>query len=57
MDPRLKELIGQAADKADVPMNEWIAGILARRLGRPDLAAIPRLPLGRRRKESVLVLP
>lgn len=47
----LKELIGQAADEAKLPMNEYIAKVLAQHLGRLDLAEIPRISFGRPRKE------
>lgn len=49
VDPELKKLIGDAAQAAGMTMNEWVAEIAAEALGRPDLARIPRLPLGRRR--------
>lgn len=51
VDPELKELIGKAADKEGKTMNEWIAELAAKKLGRPDLADIPRKPMGRPRKE------
>lgn len=50
VDPELKELIGRAADDAGMPMNEWIAKVTAKALGRPDLARVPRKPIGRPRK-------
>lgn len=49
LDPELKELIGKAADKEGVPMNEWVARLAAEKLERPDLATIPRRPFGRPR--------
>lgn len=51
--PELKELIGRAADGDGVPMNEWVSKLVAQALGRPDLAAIPRKPLGRPRKAAI----
>lgn len=53
IDPDLKELIGQAADDEGVPMNEWVAEVLAKKLHRPDLAKIPRKPFGRPRSKAV----
>jgi hypothetical protein len=52
IDADLKELIGQAADIAEVPMNEWVAQLCARELKRPDLAKIPRKSFGRPRNET-----
>jgi hypothetical protein len=46
MDPRLRDEIGDAADKAGVPMNTVICDAVAKALKRPDLAAIPRLAQG-----------
>lgn len=54
LDPELKELIGQAADEAELPMNEWVASVIAEKLGRPDLAKIPRKSFGRPRNEPEL---
>jgi hypothetical protein len=48
--PELKEAIGQAADAEGLAMNELVARILADHLRRPELAAIPRKPMGRPRK-------
>jgi hypothetical protein len=47
--PELKEAVGQASDAANRPMNEVVAEILAAHFGKPELADIPRLPLGRPR--------
>ncbi len=47
--PELKDLIGQAADEAGLAMNEWMAKLAAEHLGHPELAEIPRKPLGRPR--------
>lgn len=49
----LKDEIGRAADEAGLPMNEFIARVLAEHLGQPSLAAIPRKPSGRPRKPVV----
>jgi len=49
--PDLKRLLGQLADKNNLPLNEQIAQLLAAALKRPDLAAIPRGKLGRPRKD------
>lgn len=49
--PDLKKAVGAAAEEADLPMNEWIAQVLANHLGHPELAAIPRKRYGRPRKE------
>lgn len=46
----LKEAIGAAADAAGMAMNEWIAELVAKHFGRPELAEIPRKPFGRPRK-------
>lgn len=53
VDAELKELIADAAEKADMPMNEWVARLAAKALGRPELAKIPRKSFGRPRKEPV----
>jgi hypothetical protein len=50
-DPELKRLCWQAADAAALPLSEWIARVLAKEIGRPDLAVVPRKKLGRPRKE------
>ncbi len=47
--PELKELVDQAAYDAGLPTNEYVAKILAEKLRRPDLARIPRKPMGRPR--------
>ncbi len=45
----LKELVGQHADVAGLPVSEYIAKLLAGHVGRPDLAEIPRKSGGRPR--------
>ncbi len=47
--PELKDLIDQAAFDQGLATNEYVAKVLAKALGRPDLAKIPRKPLGRPR--------
>jgi len=49
--PDLRIEIGKAADRDGVPMNEFVARVLADHLGRPELAVIPRKSVGRPRKE------
>lgn len=51
--PELKDAIGTAADAKGMPMNEFVAEVLAQYLGRPELAAIPRKAFGRPRKPAV----
>ncbi len=53
--PMLKELAGDAADKEGLPLSEWVVRLIAERLGRPDLATIPRKRPGRHRKKMVAV--
>ena len=55
LDERLKEQIGLAADDANLPMNEWVAQILADKLGCPELAKIPRKAMGRPRNQPQTV--
>ena len=50
--PELKKLAGEAADRENLPLNEFVARILASHLGRPDLAQVPRKKMGRPRKVS-----
>ena len=47
--PELKNLVDQNAYDQGVPTNEYVAKILADKLKRPDLAKIPRKPMGRPR--------
>jgi hypothetical protein len=53
INPELKEAIGEAADGERMAMNEWVCRTVAKALGRPDLAAVPRKRFGRPRKEAV----
>jgi hypothetical protein len=48
--PELKRLVGERADAADLPLNEYVARVLAEHLARPDLAWIPRKKPGGPRK-------
>lgn len=50
-DPELKRLAGNAADAAGLPLSEYVAQVLAKEFNRPDLAKVPRKPMGRPRKE------
>lgn len=52
--PDLKELIAKEADSLSVfgGMGELAVRILAEHYGRPDLATIPRKPMGRPRKKQ-----
>lgn len=54
MGDELKELLAEAADKDELPMNEWIVRLLAKHFCRPELAAIPRKRMGRPRKPQEL---
>ena len=47
--PELKELIGEEADKSGMPMTDFVAVTMARKVKRPDLAPKPRRA-GRPRK-------
>lgn len=51
-DPKFKNLAGKAADKAGLPLSEYMVKVVAEVLGRPDLAKIPRKSIGRPRKVS-----
>lgn len=53
LDPELKKLLGEEADKEGVPLNEYMAGILAEHIGHPDLAKIPRKSIGRPRNDYI----
>jgi hypothetical protein len=50
----LKQIVGQEADKQDIPMSELVVRIVAKALApkRPDLAVIPRKRSGRPRKAA-----
>lgn len=51
-DPRLKDLAGEAADREGLPLSEFVVKVLAERLGRPELALVPRKRPGRPRKRA-----
>jgi hypothetical protein len=53
-DPRLKDEAGRAATEANLPLNEYVARVLAMHLGHPELGHIPRKPMGRPRKPAVV---
>ena len=55
VDPKLKDLAGEAADKAGVPLSEWVARAIAKELGKPELGEIPRHSIGRPRKQRKAV--
>lgn len=49
-DPRLKQIVSDAATNARLPLSEYIVRVLAKEFKRPDLAIVPRKPMGRPRK-------
>jgi hypothetical protein len=49
--PELKELLAKHADNAGVPLSEYAVILLAKAVGRRDLAAVPRKKIGRPRKQ------
>lgn len=51
VNPKLKELIGRAADADGLAMNEWVSKVCAKELGRPDVAQVPRKQIGRPRNK------
>lgn len=46
--PELKDAVDMIAFREGLATNEWVAKVLADKIGRPELAKIPRNPLGRR---------
>jgi hypothetical protein len=46
----LKNLIGEAADRENISMNEYVARLIAKQFKRPELGNIPRKRPGRPRK-------
>jgi hypothetical protein len=52
---RLKDLIGEAADKEGFPLSEYVARVMAEHLGHPELKIVPRKSIGRPRNKSGLV--
>lgn len=53
INPELKELAGDEADRLGIPLSELTVRALAQFLGRLDLAAVPRKPPGRPRNKLV----
>jgi len=51
--PALKDALGDEADRAGLPLNEYLAQVLAEHLGRPELGIIPRKSIGRPRNKMV----
>lgn len=51
--PELKDVIGILADKADLPLSEYVVRVLADHAKRPDLRHVPRKPMGRPRMPAV----
>jgi len=51
VDAELKTVVGEHADKAGVPLNEYVAKVLAAHVRRPALGKIPRKSFGRPRKD------
>ena len=49
VDSRLRKLIEALADKDDVTLSDYISALLAKGVGRPDLAEVPRKRMGRPR--------
>lgn len=52
LSPELKHLIGSEARKLGLTMNEYLASLVAEKIRRPELAKIPRKPLGRHPKTT-----
>jgi hypothetical protein len=53
VDERLRALAIEYADAQNIPLSECVAHLVAKALKRPDLAAVPRKRLGRRRKDEL----
>lgn len=53
LEPELKRVLGEAADEEGVPLNEYMAKVLADHIGKPELGRIPRKSIGRPRSETV----
>ena len=45
--PELKKILHRAADAENLPMNEFVARVLAKHFNRPELGTIPRKKMGR----------
>lgn len=52
VDSRLRTLIEELADAENIAMSECVAQLLAKAVGRPDLAGVPRKRMGRPRKPA-----
>lgn len=50
MHPDLKRLVGEQADRQNIPMSEYVVRVLAKEVRRSDLAVVPRKRSGRPRK-------
>ena len=50
MPRELKAIVGAEADKANIPMTEYVVRVLAEKVRRSDLAYVPRKRSGRPRK-------
>lgn len=48
---KLKKIIGEKADEAGVPMNDYVAKVFAELYEEPGLGVIRRKPVGRPRKK------
>jgi len=49
VDSRLRDLIEGLADKDNIAISDCVAALLAKAVGRPDLAEVPRKRMGRPR--------
>lgn len=48
--PKLKDELGRRADAEGVSLNDVMHRILAMAIERPELAPVPKRPVGRKRK-------
>ena len=48
VDSRLRDIVVEDAQAQNIPVSEAVAQAIAKAYDRPDLAAVPRKPLGRR---------
>lgn len=53
----LYDLIAQEADRLNKPMIDIVVAAIAEKFGRPDLASVPRRPMGRPRTNRVAEEP
>lgn len=49
--PELKQLLGEKAVESGLPLSDYLVWVLAKHVGRRDLATIPRKVMGRPRKQ------